>query len=866
MGRGFQNAMLKAFGATDHVMTVVWVRDITPGFRRVRVHAPTMIDGRETPTASWIRLWAPDPDIAGKVHQRGYTLVDPDPATGEVSFDFVLHQPAGPAATWAIEAKPGDTITASYFSFTRFELPDPEPEGYLLLGDPAAVPAINAILAALPPEAEVLVLLQALAPGDETIPVASHPGATVRWVGGDGGPPQGALAAAIPDRDWSNWHAWLAAESTTVKEVRACLTQRHGFPASDIKHRAYWIRGKAMRLRKDHADAAAAPEDETAMPQPLAPPPAAQAPAAVTAQASPRGRWRSQGGEDLLKAVRWKLRIAGTVQAFVTLIQLAPLVLLAEIGRLLLAGQGTWEAVRPAIVLALLLFGAGATLSAALMLWLHIVDARFGRDLRLAVVAKLARLPLGWFTDRNAAAVRQAVQEDAQRLHYLVTHAVPDAVAGAVAPLAVLVYLFTVDAGLAGLLFLPLVAFVVFFSLMLRGSGDSLAKVADWTRKANAAATAFVEALPVVRVFGGDGRDLHGVLDGQARFLNDWQRPMVGRKVLAQLAIQPPTFLLVILAGGLWRISAGGMAPGDLLPFLFLGTAFGSQIMAIGYGLVPVREARGAARRIGILLEEAELDHSRATGGVPSGPVGLAIRDVTFGYRPRRPVLHGVTLDLEPGTLTALVGPSGAGKSTLAALPGRFHDVTGGAISLTVGDVAIDIRELRPEALQRSVGFVFQDVRLIRGTIRDNIALARPGASDAEIEAAARAARIHDRILALPRGYASRVGEDARLSGGEAQRLSIARALLADPPVLVLDEATAFADPESEHLVQEALSALAGRRTVLVVAHRLHTVMAADQIAVMQAGRIVQRGRHAELMAVPGLYRDLWRAGEGAAA
>lgn len=852
---------MKAFGATDHEMTVVWAKDITPGFRRVRMHAPTMIDGRETPTASWIRLWAPDPEIAGKVHQRGYTLVDPDPATGEVSFDFVLHQPAGPAATWAIAAKPGDTITASYFSFTKFEPPDPEPEGYLLLGDPATVPAINAILAVLPPETEVLVLLQALSPGDETIPVAAHPGATVRWVGGDGRPPQGVLAAAIPDRDWSNWHAWMAAESTTVKEVRACLTQRHGFPAADIKHRAYWIRGKAMRLRKDGTDAPAEPK--TAVTSPTAavaePPPAAEL-------AATRGRWRSQGGDDLLASVRWKLRIAGTVQALVTLMQLAPFVLLAEIGRRLLAGEGAWEALRPIVATTLVLFGLGAALSAALMISQHLVDARFGRDLRLSVVAKLSRLPLGWFTDRNAAAVRQAVQDDAQRLHYLVTHAVPDTVAGAVAPLAALIYLFTVDAGLAGMLFLPLVAFVALFSLMLRGNGDNLARVADWTRKANTAATAFVDALPVVRVFGGDGGDLHAVLDGQARFLNGWQRPMVGRKVLAQLAIQAPTFLLVILAGGLWRISSGGMAPADLLPFLFLGTAFGSQIMAIAYGFVPIREGRAAARRIGILLEEAELDQSRATRGLAAGPVGLALRDASFGYRPRRPVLHGVTLDLKPGTLTALVGPSGAGKSTLATLSGRFHDVTGGAVALTVGGSVIDIRELRPDVLQRNVGFVFQDVRLIRGTVRENIALARPDADDAAIETAARAARIHDRILGLPRGYASVIGEDARLSGGEAQRLSIARALLADPPVLVLDEATAFADPESEHLVQEALTALTGKRTVLVVAHRLHTIVGADQIVVMQAGHVVQRGRHAELMAVPGLYRDLWHAGEEAAA
>jgi ATP-binding cassette subfamily B protein IrtA len=304
------------------------------------------------------------------------------------------------------------------------------------------------------------------------------------------------------------------------------------------------------------------------------------------------------------------------------------------------------------------------------------------------------------------------------------------------------------------------------------------------------------------------------------------------------------------------------MEAADLLPFLFLGTAFGAQITSVLYGFVPMREARQAARRIGDLLEETELDRSRSTRAIPPGPLGLRFADVSFGYRPRKPVLKSIDLVLAPGTLTALVGPSGAGKSTLAGLPGRFHDVTEGSIRLLTSDGEIDIRDVTPEALQRSVGFVFQDVRLIKGSLKENIALARPDASMAEIEDAARAAQIHERIVAAPRGYDSIVGDEVRLSGGEAQRLSIARALLADPPLLVLDEATAFADPESEHLVQKALGALLGRRTVLVVAHRLHTIVHADCIAVMQDGRIVQRGHHEELLARPGLYRDLWQAGE----
>jgi ATP-binding cassette subfamily B protein IrtA len=251
MARGFNNALLKAFGATEHVMTVLSVEDVTPGFRRIRFHAPTMIDGRETPTASFIRLWAPDPDGSDRVHQRGYTLIDPDPETGEVTFDFVLHQPAGPAASWAAAAVPGGTITASYISFTKFEPPEPEPEGFLLIGDPSAIPAINGILATLAPEAQVIVLLQVVTPGDEAIPITPHGNTSVTWIA-DSRPE--TMAAAIPKRDWSNWHAWLAGEAKMVKQLRASLNQEHGFPLTDIQHRAYWMRGKAMRLKKDHGE------------------------------------------------------------------------------------------------------------------------------------------------------------------------------------------------------------------------------------------------------------------------------------------------------------------------------------------------------------------------------------------------------------------------------------------------------------------------------------------------------------------------------------------------------------------------------------------------------------------------------------
>ncbi|MGD9530342.1 MAG: ABC transporter ATP-binding protein, partial [Pseudonocardia sp.] len=279
-----------------------------------------------------------------------------------------------------------------------------------------------------------------------------------------------------------------------------------------------------------------------------------------------------------------------------------------------------------------------------------------------------------------------------------------------------------------------------------------------------------------------------------------------------------------------------------------------STVTALGFGAQSRRTAAAAAERIADILDTPVLpvaEHPR----VPEGH-RVEFDGVSFSYDGRVDVLHGVSLTLEPGTVTALVGPSGSGKSTLATLLPRFHDVTAGAVRLG----GVDVREIAPTELYRHVGFVLQDVQLLRASVADNIRLGRPEATDEEVRDAARAAQVHDRITALPRGYDAVIGEDAQLSGGEAQRVSIARALLADTPVLVLDEATAFADPESEAAIQDALSELARGRTLLVVAHRLTTITGADRIAVLDAGAVVEAGTHDELLAAGGRYARMWEA------
>lgn len=470
----------------------------------------------------------------------------------------------------------------------------------------------------------------------------------------------------------------------------------------------------------------------------------------------------------------------------------------------------------------------------------------------------MSRLPLGWFTARGSGSIKQLVQDDTLSLHYLITHAIPDAVAAVIAPVAVLVYLFVVDWRLALVMFVPVLIYLVLMTVMTIQSGPKIAQSQRWAERMSAEAGAYLEGQPVVRVFGGAAASsFRRRLDEYIGFLVAWQKPFTGKKSMMDLVTRPGTFLWLIVAVGTPMITSGAMDPVDILPFLLLGTTFGVRLLGIAYGLGGIRGGMLAARRIQTTLDETELVIREQTGKRDGEPA-VVFDNVTFGYRPDIPVLHDISLQLTPGTVTALVGPSGSGKSTLAALLARFHDVDAGAIRLG----GRDIRTLTADELYRQVGFVLQDTQLVGGTVAENIALADPDASIERIQDAARDAQIHDRIMRLPNGYDTPLGAASSLSGGEKQRLTIARAILADTPVLILDEATAFADPESEYLVQQALNRLTRDRTVLVIAHRLHTITHADQIVVLEGGRIVETGTHERLLDAAGRYRQLWETGQ----
>lgn len=846
MGRGFQGAMLRGLGARDHVATVVSTAPVAPNCVRLTMSAPTLFEDLLHTPAEWLRFWFPDPAGGATEHQRAYTIVTIDEDAGEFSIDVVIHEPAGPACQWAAAAQPGMTIPVVAFGSARFEVPEDLPAGFLLIGDSASIPAINSIVAALPADVDVEVYLERHSADDNLIPLTDHPRRRLHWVDRAD---ETSLAAAVEARDWSNWYAWAGPEAGSLKHLRKRLRDEFGFPKADVHAAAYWTFGRAMGSRRGDTETHQAPAPTPTAPQPATPDASAAAPESTV----PQGRWRSQAAGELLAPVKKQMIASGVLQAIITLVELAPFVVLVELTRLLLSGADQTRLWHTGFIFLGLLV-LGTCLAAALTLWLHFVDLRFSSNIRRQLLDKLSRVPLGWFTQRGSGSVKKLIQDDTLSLHYLITHAIPDAVAAVVGPVAVLVYLFVIEWRMALILLIPILIYMVTMMAMMYQSGPKIVEASRWTERMSGESAAYLEGQPVIRIFGGSAASsFTRKLDGYLAFLNDWQRPFIGKKTFMDLATRPTTFLWLIAAAGTLFVVADTMQPVTLLPFLVLGTTFGTRLLGIAYGLGGIRGGMEAARHIAIALDETELEIAGAQTASATTP-SVSFDAATFGYRPGVPVIHEVTLTLRPGTVTALVGPSGSGKSTLASLLARFHDVDGGSIRID----GTDIRALTPDELYAKVGFVFQDVQLVAGTVRENIALARPEASDAEVESAARDAQIHERILRLPHGYDTVLDTNTQLSGGEKQRLTIARALLADTPILILDEATAFADPESEYLVQQALGRLIHNRTVLVIAHRLHTIADADQIVVLDHGRVAETGTHTELLANNGRYRRLW--------
>ncbi|AKT36729.1 ABC transporter ATP-binding protein [Chondromyces crocatus] len=483
-------------------------------------------------------------------------------------------------------------------------------------------------------------------------------------------------------------------------------------------------------------------------------------------------------------------------------------------------------------------------------------------DARIRMADHLRRLPMGFFTGRRSGELAGVLTTDIALVEDLWSHLFGVFAANLVLPVFVGVGLCVLDwrLGAAVLITLPL-AFVTLGATMPIFTRH-MTRVAEAMADTNARIVEYVQGIAVLRLFGR-----HGEGFGRLRRSMEALRDAMIRTEVAPaplLSIYGFTvemsFVLVALAGS-YLMLGGSLEPRTLLLFLMVSAGVSRRLADFGVALLGLRGANTALTRIEALFDEKTLAE-------PSGPppplehFDIQLDGVSFAYEKER-VLHGVSATLPERRLTALVGPSGSGKSTLVHLIARLWDVPRDKGAIWIGGV--DIRDLSFEALHRHIAMVFQDVVLFSGTVLENLRVGKPGATRDEVIAAAKAAQAHAFIERLPRGYDTLLGEGGNaLSGGEKQRLSIARAVLKDAPIVLLDEATASVDASIEAELQQAIDELVRSKTVVVIAHRLRSIQRADQILVLDGGRIVERGKHDALLAEGGFYARLWREQERA--
>lgn len=490
--------------------------------------------------------------------------------------------------------------------------------------------------------------------------------------------------------------------------------------------------------------------------------------------------------------------------------------------------------------------------------WAHTAAFRLLFELRAELARKLGAVPLSFFARRNSAQVKRTLLDDVHQLESVVAHYVPDGSAAVSTPLLVTSLLFFVDyrMALASIAMAPLALVVMIVAT--RGIEDVHR---DWLRRQDQFSLRVLEffrGIEVVKTFGTSARtfaNLAQISNDNTRFISDLMRKNGGAFALFQTLLGSSWVVLVPVGGLLY--SSGSLSLPKLLLFMIVGPQLLTSSTALIFAWEGVKKVSESSDRVWRFLQEAELREAPTSEArAPTGPLAVVFDAVCLEYEDGRPALQHVSIEAPAGKVTALVGPSGAGKTSLSRLVARLWEPTSGRVLVGGKDV-----QAWPIAqLLQQVSMVFQDVFLLRGTVKENLLLAKPDASFAELVDACRVARAHDFIQGLPKGYDTELGErGARLSGGEKQRLSIARAVLKNAPILILDEATAFADAENEALIQSALRELCVDRTVLVIAHRLSTVASADQIVVLERGRVAECGRHEELLAHRGLYHQLWQ-------
>lgn len=488
----------------------------------------------------------------------------------------------------------------------------------------------------------------------------------------------------------------------------------------------------------------------------------------------------------------------------------------------------------------------------------HIAAFRVQANMRSSLMRRIITLPLGVFDEDGTGKIRRIVNDSTAATETFIAHNLPDKTVAAVTPIGLLVLIFAFNWKIGLLCMIPaLIGFACMMSMMGKGMQEKMAEYQNALETMSSEATEYVRGVPVVKTFG---QTIHSFkrfkssIDSFCKWATDYTM-MLRWPMTAFMTCINAIFAFIVIAA--FSFSKDGITAGlilNIMYYIIVTPLITVALTKVAYSGEAEMTLIDALKRVESIMEIKPLSDNK-TGRIPKD-FGMELINVSYRYKDAtRDAVRNVSMKIAPGEHVALVGPSGSGKTTLAELMVRFFDVSDGKI--LIGDE--NVKDMSSAELMKQVSFVFQDSRLIKKSILENVRMAKPDASEEEVMEALRKAQCMDIIEKLPQGIKTVIGEKGTyLSGGEQQRITIARAVLKDAPILILDEATAFADPDNESKVQAAFEELSKGKTLIMIAHRLSTVMNADRIFVMDDGQCVESGNHEELIQKNGLYKRMF--------
>jgi ATP-binding cassette subfamily B protein len=542
---------------------------------------------------------------------------------------------------------------------------------------------------------------------------------------------------------------------------------------------------------------------------------------------------------------------------------IAPYIIIANIVRELLSGVRDWDVyLKECLIIAA--FWVGNVLFHSISTtFSHIATFNVLGNIRKDLCDKLSRVPLGSVLDMPSGALKNILVERIDSMETTLAHVVPEFTSNLILPVLMFVYLFHIDwrMGLASLGTLP-VGFVA-MALMFVGAEKWFNNTVEKTKVLNDTAVEYINGIEVIKAFGKSKSSYDKFVvaahDGSECFV-DWMRNCIWPHAVAIMVV-PATLLTILPIGGYFYFQ-GSITAVDFITIIIISVSIMMPLLTIMSYSDDISKAGVIFGEVGSVLDMNELARP-ATDKQKPADNSITLKDVRFSYHKgiegeeKKEILHGINMVLPEGSFTAFVGPSGSGKSTIARLIASLWDVDSGDIEIG----GVNIRDLSLEEYNRRVAYVSQDNFLFDMSVRENIRLGRPSASDAEVEEVARQSGCYEFIMSLEKGFDTIVGgSGAHLSGGERQRIAIARAMMKNSPIVILDEATAYTDPENEAIIQKSVAKLVQGKTLIVIAHRLSTVKDADKLYVIKDGNIDSSGTHQELLEKGGLYHDMWQA------